>query len=179
MKWALIGKILTILLVIGVIGGGSYYLGTRSSSTAKPTPTPSVSVEVQDEDVEATPEPTGEDEKTGEISGVLGFPSEGIPPLSVYAIDTKDGSDFFFIQTAQNQSNFTIEDVEPGTYYVVAYTEDSKLSGGWSKMVPCGLSADCKDHSLIPVEVKEGKSITGIEVRDWYSPEGTFPAKPQ
>lgn len=179
MNWALIGKILVTLLVVGIIGGGSYYYGTMSSAKPSPTPTP-FEDQVIDEVTEGnSPSPTESQKEVGVIKGVLGYPSSGIPPLTVYALSAKDGGKNFFVKTAQDQGSFSIEDVDPGTYHIVAYTEDSKLSGGWSKMVPCGLSVDCKDHTLINVEVKAGETAGGIEVRDWYAPEGTFPVKPQ
>lgn len=129
--------------------------------------------------LKSTPAPT-EAPENGSVSGVLGYPSEFIPPLAVYAISTTDSSRFFYVNTAENQGAFTIENVAPGTYYVVAYrTTGRDDSGAWSRMVPCGLSVNCTDHSLIPVTVVAGETATGVEVRDWYAPEGTFPARPQ
>ena len=183
MNWSLIGKVLFTILVIGIIGGGAYYLGTQSSIKPTPTPAPTETPEVttQGEEISSTPAPTDMQKKSdkGIIEGTLGFPAEGIPSLTVYAINVKSGDGNFFVKTGQNQGSFMIEDVTPGTYHVVAYTDDSKLSGAWSKMVPCGLSASCGDHTLIDVEVKAGETTKGIEVKDWYAPEGTFPSKPQ
>ena len=118
-----------------------------------------------------------EKDNKGIIKGVLGYPSEGIPPLEVYAISSTDDSKFFFIKTTQNQSVFEIENVDPGTYYVLAYTE-SNFAGGWTKAVPCGLTVDCNDHSLTSVVVKAGEATIGVEVKDWYAPENTFPPRP-
>lgn len=114
----------------------------------------------------------------GEIAGTLGYPSEGIPPLTVYAFDTTNEKKYFKLNTKVNQTSFTISDVDPGSYYVVAYTKDSESSGGYTKAVSCGLSVDCTDHSLIAVSVKAGETTSGVDVKDWYAPEGTFPKKP-
>lgn len=129
--------------------------------------------------------PTGilaptESQSKGNISGVLGFPSEQIPPLEVYAFNSLDQSKYYMIKTYENQATFVIKDIDPGEYFVVAYPVENDLnnSGGYSQMVPCGLSVECTNHSLIPVKVNPGATTTGIEVRDWYAPSGTFPLKP-
>jgi len=150
-------------------------LKTKIQISSTPTPSPM--------EKKMQPSPTEEksmDKKPekGTISGTLGYPSSGIPPLQVYAINTTDSKKYFMIETAQNQGAFEIEDVEPGTYHVIAYTKDNGLSGAYSKAVPCGLSVDCTDHSMIEVVVKSGEVTKGIEVKDWYAPEGTFPSKP-
>ena len=120
-------------------------------------------------------------EQTGSIEGVLGYPSEQIPALDVYAQPTTNTSQFYVVETALNEGSFTISDVAPGSYYVFAYVHGSEESsvGGYSKAVPCGLTVQCNDHSLIPVEVVANEPSTGIEIRDWYAPEGTFPSRPQ
>jgi hypothetical protein len=115
---------------------------------------------------------------TGKISGTLGYPAEGIPLLTVYAFDTTNEKKYFLVNTQVNQGQFTIAGVEPGSYYVVAYAKDYQASGGYTKAVACGLSVDCKDHSLIAVTVKSGETASGAEVKDWYAPDGTFPKKP-
>lgn len=117
---------------------------------------------------------------TGSIAGTLGFPSETIPPLTVYAIAVKDSSKYYFVTTAENQTQFTLDGLEAGDYFVVAYVQGApSLAGAWSQFVPCGLSANCSDHSLIPVTVEAGKTTQGIEVKDWYAPPGTFPKQPE
>lgn len=118
----------------------------------------------------------------GEIKGTLGYPAEGIPELNVYAFDTSNEKTYFMIDTKVNQDQFTISDVDPGNYYIVAYVKASKTGeaygGGYTKAVSCGLSVNCLDHSLIAVTVKPGETATGVEVKDWYAPEGIFPKKP-
>lgn len=192
---------LIVIIFLLLIGGGYFLVKVRPGKVgSKPTVSPSPTAEIEEsptpesEELSATPikpsptavedeekkaEPTkaSEDKSPGKIEGTLGYPSEGIPPLEVYAIPAAGKGKYFFIKTYQNQGKFEIEDVEPGSYYIVAYSNN--LSGAYSKAVPCGLSVDCKDHSLIAVEVKSGQTAGGAEVRDWYAPEGTFPKKPQ
>lgn len=136
--------------------------------------------------VSATPAPavtptdaTGE--TTGTITGSLRYPSDGVPELLVYAIDTANPDNFYTTRTESGATTFTIPDVEPGDYHVVAYLADAPdagLAGGYSEMVPCGLTAECTDHTLIPVTVAAGETVEEVQVHDWYAPEGAFPPRP-
>lgn len=160
-------------------------LRLKEMTTVKPTPI--VQVVKMGENAAQTPPTLPPESATptpfsavqmGGISGSLGYPSEGIPPLQVYAFSKSDYSKFYSVTTQQNQENFTISQVPVGEYVVVAYTKDGGVSGGYTKMVPCGLLASCTDHSLIPVSVKSGETLSGVEVKDWYAPANTFPSKP-
>jgi len=123
----------------------------------------------------ATPIP-----QNGSISGTLGYPSSGIPPLDVYAISKDDPKKYYFVKTAQNQTTFLIKDVAVGEYYLIAYATvgNNTIAGGFTKAVPCGLSVSCTDHGLIAVPVKANAETRGIEIKDWYAPPDQFPPKP-
>lgn len=82
------------------------------------------------------------------------------------------------VDTQVNQNSFTISNVDPGSYFVVAYVKNSDYSGSYTKAVPCGLSVDCTDHTMIDVIVNPGETASGVEVRDWYAPPDAFPKKP-
>lgn len=135
--------------------------------------------------VVASPSPAIEDNEkslvmqVGAISGTTGYPSEGIPPLEIYAFKESDHSVYFKTTTQTNQQSFTIDAITPGVYVVVAYPVGAEgLTGGYTQAVPCGLSVECTDHSLIEVTVTAGETKQGIEVKDWYAPSDQFPAKP-
>jgi hypothetical protein len=116
---------------------------------------------------------------TGSISGNLSYPSDFIPPLRVVAFIADNPATYFFVDTLLNQSEYTISDLPAGGYHVVSYRiDDPILAGGYTQMVPCGLAANCSDHSLIDVMVSPGSTITGIDPGDWYADAGTFPAMP-
>jgi len=179
-------KIIIIILISFLLGFGAYWGYNQYQTVLKENQElkeleKSIPSTVDSDTVFPTeiPTPTINLSK-GKIEGVLGYPSEGIPPLEVYAFNAANQSKYFMVKTVQNQGLFTIEEIDPGAYYVVAYPggSNSNYAGAYSKMVPCGLSVECTDHSLIPVTVTEGATTTGIEVRDWYAPEGTFPKKP-
>jgi nucleoid-associated protein YgaU len=112
----------------------------------------------------------------GTITGLLSFPSERIPPLTIFAIRIDNGlSTYYSIETTEHQSSYTIE-VDPGVYNVFAYRDD--FAGGYTKYVTCGMGASCSKHSLLPVKVKSGKTVKNIDLADWYAPAGTFPSRP-
>ena len=124
------------------------------------------------------PPTPGIEKRRGSISGKIGYPSEGIPELTIYAIDTFDENKFFYVETGVNQTEFTIPDVDPGSYYVVAYSKTFDTRGSYTNAVPCGLSVDCTDHTMIDVKVETGEKVSGVDVTDWYAPEGAFPNQP-
>ncbi len=131
--------------------------------------------------VAGTQVPPASDAPSGTISGKLSFPSDHIPPLEIIAFSYKDGavtSDWYLIDTELNQMTYEMKGLPVGTYVIVAYTNDRRFSAGYSQAVPCGLRADCVDHSLIPVTVTAGATITNIDPGDWYAGEGAFPPCP-
>ncbi|GEM_PF-2258018 len=180
--FSVFGKVILILLVLGIFIGGGFYLGNRSTNQTIPpvysSPSPSPS------QTQTATTPTAQTQtkiEKGSIEGTLGYPAEGIPPLFVYAFNATDHSKYFFTKTGQNVSTFTIPDLDPATYVVVAYPQNPPspgLAGGYSKAVPCGLSVSCTDHSLIPVTVQSGQTAKDVAVKDWYAPANTFPSKP-
>jgi hypothetical protein len=122
------------------------------------------------------PDPTVA-QAAGSISGSLSYPSEFIPPLRIVAFEIRSGA-FFYIDTAQNQTTYTISGLPPGVYQVVAYVIGMNLAGGYTQAVPCGLTAECTNHTLIPINLNPGDNLTGIDPGDWYAPPGSFPPNP-
>jgi hypothetical protein len=118
----------------------------------------------------------------GGISGRLSYPASGIPAMRVAAFDVKTG-ETSYTDTAPGQDTYFLE-LPVGAYNVVAYSLPGGglpggLAGGYSQAVPCGLSVDCTDHSLIPVTVAVGVTTENVDPGDWYAPEGSFPAMPE
>ena len=128
---------------------------------------------------------------TATITGALSYPSEFLPPMRVVAFSLTDKK-AYFVDTAKDQGQFSLQ-VPAGTYYLVSYpyegitgntgTVDSytlgggPFAGGYTQMVPCGLTANCEDHTLLPIDVTDGQTLTA-NPGDWYAPEGTFPLMP-
>jgi hypothetical protein len=118
---------------------------------------------------------------TGMISGTLSYPADALPPERVVAWSTTDGS-HYSVDTVAGQSTYQLG-VPTGTYYVVAYSIGgggfpTGLAGGYTKMVPCGLTAACTDHTLIPVLVTNNATLTDINPGDWYADAMAFPEMP-
>ncbi len=116
----------------------------------------------------------------GTITGTLSYPASALPAMRVFAFDGEGG--YNSVDTAPGQGTYELE-VPPGTYTVVAYSLGgdgfpSGLAGGYTQMVPCGLSVDCTDHTLIPVMVAAGATVTGIDPGDWYADASAFPPMP-
>ena len=130
-------------------------------------PEPTISIPVSSE----------QNPPAGSIRGILSYPGEFIPPLRVVAIHLETQA-AYFIDTAENQTTYQIDGLPPGDYYVIAYTKDGSLAGGYTQMVLCGLSVECTDHSLIPVTVHAGQVTDNINPGDWYAPADAFPPNP-
>ena len=137
----------------------------------------------------STPEPSSQ--FSGTISGALSYPSEFLPPMRVVAFSLTDKK-AYFVDTAKNVGQFSLK-VPAGSYYLVSYPYEGiagkigqadsytlgggPVAGGYTQMVPCGLTANCDDHTLLPIAVAEGQTVTA-NPGDWYAPEGTFPPMP-
>lgn len=138
---------------------------------------------------EATPEPqtpTPEPSSTstedagpenGMITGSLAYPSEILPPQRVVAFEANDPNNYFMTEI-RTGGTYSLE-VPPRTYFVLAYLISPEdlgatpgLAGAYSEAVPCGLTVECEDHSLIPVVVTPGETVEGIDPVDWYLPPG-------
>ena len=136
------------------------------------TPSPALDAATRTPAITITPTPV-----PGSVSGALSYPSEFIPPLRVVAFNV-NGLNYRYVDTMQDQATYQITGLAPGVYHVVAYIMDGSYAGGYTFAVPCGLSVDCADHSLIDVIVEAGKDTPDINPADWYAPEGTFPPMP-
>ena len=203
------------VLVLALIA--SFALRDRGQVAASPTPsTPTVTASptaatavTASPAATATSTPTAA--PTGAITGGLGYPSEFIPPLTVYAISVADQRVFFSVDTPQFGGGgtqpgptatprlppeYTITGVAPGTYYVLAYRNDAvnveaqNRPGVYSQFVlqcikptrtqPTATACPHNDHSLVPVTVRAGETVTGIEITDWYyqAPQN-YPPRPR
>ncbi len=122
----------------------------------------------------------------GSIAGKLSYPGESLPPLRIVAFRVQNGEKTKSYQYVEvfNADTYQINNLKPGTYWVVAFPISTAqqitpgLEGGYSKAVPCGLSVNCTDHTLVEVVVKPGEITNHIDPGDWYAPTGFFPKDP-
>jgi hypothetical protein len=168
-----------------------------ASPNASPTASPPATV------TSTAPSPAA---PSGVLTGALGYPSEFIPPLTVYAISVADQRVFFSVDTpryplATNtppRPSYTMTGVAPGTYYVLAYRNDDvnveakNAPGVYSQYVLQCLQPNAAgttpapacssaDHSLVPVTVHAGETVPRIDVTDWYNgpARASYPPRPR
>ena len=91
-------------------------------------------------------------------------------------------NDYYYVETELNQGTYQLEGLPAGIYQVVAYVREqgADISAGYTYFVPCGLSVDCSDHTLIDVYVYAGQVVEGVDPIDYYAPPGEtdWPADP-
>ncbi|MDP2069332.1 MAG: hypothetical protein Q8K04_10220 [Lutibacter sp.] len=114
---------------------------------------------------------------SGTVKGTVCYPSEYIPAMNVY-LKNKETSKIYSLDIKENQKPFKFSKIPAGNYIAFAYTvqEDSTnaqekstiTSGGYTHAVPCGLTVECKDHSLLIFKVENGKTTKNIEICDWF-----------
>jgi hypothetical protein len=161
--------------------------GTPASSLASPSAVATVSSTPS-----ASPAPTGA------ITGALGFPSDFIPPSTVYAVNVADRRIFFSVDTPRyplpmsvtmTPPSYTITGIVPGTYNVFAYRNDDRTydRGGpglhsrfFLTCAPPPAPSSCNDHTLLPVLVTSGQTVANVDVKDWIydALKTTFPPRP-
>lgn len=112
---------------------------------------------------------TGDPDAPGAITGSIGYPAQYIPPFHIVAFDLQEGY-WYWIGFPENQYTYTIVDLPPGPYHVVAYTDGGKVGG----------YAGVGDGELIPVTVKAGQTTPNIHMNVWLEPGNPyFPPDPK
>jgi hypothetical protein len=106
-----------------------------------------------------------EDEIRGSISGQINHPDGSPPELHVVAFNL-DTSYWYYTLNVAGSTRFTISDLPPGTYHVVAFQRDGR-AGGYTDGT----------HALIPVVVKAGET-SSASIADWNLPAASFPPDP-
>lgn len=101
----------------------------------------------------------------GSISGQINYPGGSPPALHIVALNINT-SYWYYVLTLAGATRYTISDLPPGPYQVVAYLRDGS-SGGHADV----------SHNLSPVEVKAGEG-SSADITDWSAPAGSFPDDP-
>jgi hypothetical protein len=169
-----------------LILGAMLVAASCAPTAVTPTSTPGTSVATV---APATTTPaatasTAQPAAAGTITGLVAYPAEGHPAITIIAFSKTDRSIFFLVDipqaTVPPKTPYTITGVRPGTYNVFAYAMGNDRAGGaYTQYVKCGLNASCSDHSLIDVTVRAGETVRDIDVSDWYGPTDTFPPRPR
>jgi hypothetical protein len=128
---------------------------------------------------------TAQPAPTGGVTGVVGYPADGHPAMTIYAVSTTDRSVFFSVAITRAidppKPPYSISGIRPGTYNLFAYLDgnDGPANGAYTEYVRCGLSASCSDHTPINVTVRAGETVRDIEVSDFYARPDAFPMRPR
>ena len=105
----------------------------------------------------------------GFVSGKVCFPSEVIPPMTIFFQRLND--DHLTHATIQeNQTSYQIQ-LDPGTYQAYAWLEGFALGGAYTYNSQ-------NDHRLKPFTVISGSDVTGIDICDWYGGPDSVPLPP-
>jgi len=132
----------------------------------------------------STPAPSLSVQSGASIGGPVGYPAEGIPPMTIYAVAAA-GTPFYTVRTIKNQGTYSIKGVAPGRYHLFAVptggfgAPPQHFVGAYTKGVLCGLAYGCNDHTPIVVTVTSGQAVTGIGVTDFYADANAFPLVPE
>ena len=202
-RYVLYAGAIAAVLVLALIA--SFGLRDGNQVAASPSPSASASTSAA---ASATAGPTGA------ITGRLGYGSDFVPPVTVYAISVSDPSVWFSTDTPRfgnappvpgeptwppsGRGTYLISRVTPGTYYVIAYRNDKadppqlqNLPAAYTRWaarcsssdpaVPSPPPGPCPyDHSLVPVTVTAGQTVTYIDMVDWFGPQGgNYPPRPR
>jgi len=176
-----------------------------STVASSPTPTSTATTPASAPPV-GTVSPTPSAPTGGAITGRFGYPSDFIPALTVYAISVNDPRVFFSVESAGfgnpprptmppgvSQATYTLTGIAPGTYYVLAYRNDNNpglgvysqhtvkclqaTQGGQTSTPAPACSAN--DHSLLPVTVRAGETVSRIDITDWVFQQNGYPPRPR
>jgi hypothetical protein len=114
------------------------------------------------------PYPPGieQEQLTGVITGNLTYLLDDIPGLRVVAFNLNTNY-WYWSSTLEGQPFYTIPDLPPGAYHVVAYDAEGRAGGHATG-----------NHELIPVEVRPGETTSQVDITDWNAPQGSFPPDP-
>lgn len=144
--------------------------GSAPAATATATPSPQLSTSQPTTDPASAPTPT-----YGVVQGQVCYPSEPpLPAMTLYFENTESDDVLTFHREEGEGQSYRLE-LPPGTYVAYAWRADGALGGSYSQAVPCGLTTDCTDHSLLPFDISAGGTVTGIEICDWYGDPGDVP----
>ncbi|MBC8504148.1 MAG: hypothetical protein H8D34_04785 [Chloroflexi bacterium] len=102
----------------------------------------------------------------GNIAGAICYPSEQIPPMTLY-LQNLSNNKLFRFDIARHQNSYQVQ-VDPGEYMAYAWTLGFDAAGGYT-------FSQTSDHRLKNFLVEPGNSVSGVDICDWYGGSGTIP----
>ena len=169
-------KVMMSVALLGIIP--LFACNLMNSSASAPTGGASTTPVATASPLQSTREPPTDPTSTpthGVVQGQVCYPSEPpLPAMTLYFEDTDSGDVLTFHRNQGEDQGYRLE-LPPGTYVAYAWRADGSLGGSYSQAVPCGLTTDCTDHSLLPFDVSAGSTVSGIDICDWYGEPGDVP----
>ena len=197
------GVVAAVLVAALIVGFGLRDRNSQVASPPSPLPTTSTPVPASSPPATPSPNPTSSPAPTpspspvgGAITGRLSYPSDFIPPVTVYAIGADDQRIWFSVEfpgygnpprpTAQpgtEPGTYTLPGVAPGRYQVVAYRNDGQKPdpGLHTREAQClrrTPSGPCPDQSPIAVTVTAGQTTREIDIVTWWPGSGLMAPPP-
>jgi len=74
---------------------------------------------------------------------------------------------WYWVIASDDQTAFTIDELPPGDYQVVAYASDGQVSGYMDG-----------SRELIPLTVEAGEVTSGVDINDWSASPESYPPDP-
>lgn len=106
-------------------------------------------------------------ELTGNVTGSIAYiEGQESPGLRVVAF-SQDTEYWYWVYTQPGQTSYTLTDLPPGIYHLVAYDGEGR-AGAYAN----------SNHALIDVVVNSGETTPGVDITDWQAPRDTFPPDP-
>jgi hypothetical protein len=108
----------------------------------------------------------------GTIEGVVIFPAQLVPSVTVYASDL-DTSRVHSVQLVRGQANFAVE-VPPGRYLVFSAPNEPgapNIYGAYTQYSLCARHASdakCEDHALVASTITAKAPRCAVTIDDWY-----------
>ena len=108
----------------------------------------------------------------GTLEGVVTFPSQFVPSMTVYVSDL-DTARVHTVQLPRGQTNF-IAEVPPGRYVVFLAPNEPgapNVYGAYTQYSQCAsrdVDGKCEDHALIAVTVSAKTPRAAVTIDDWY-----------
>lgn len=124
---------------------------------------------------EGSPPPT-EDGAMGTVAGNLCYPSERIPPMTLY-FQPVGGETAYTYDVQADQTHYQY-DLLPGEYYAYAWVADYFAGGSYSESIRCDIGDDCAGSDLASFTIQAGQATAGIDICDWYGGVGSVPLPP-
>jgi hypothetical protein len=93
----------------------------------------------------------------GGLSGRIFYPDDSAPVLHIVAFNQESGY-WYYVLSLAGATNYTMKDLPPGTYQVVAYTKEGQTGG----------------YPALAI-VKAGETTGGVDISAW---DGNYPEDP-